>query len=228
MHRDHLLGRAFSFDEMELMRQAAFHEAGHAAAIYLRNRYHRLPRISFRIFLKGFKRPAPWSRRAGLSATQAGYAKLEGGLLVENHELSVNAPVSSHAALAYRQACEADMVNLLAGPLAEAKHVALRDGEYINQHLVDYAALRHYGGKSDLEKIEDYLSNFELPPLKRAETLRELHAASFQFIDHPSHWRAISSLANYMVDSEREVIACDEAIAVLEHAIGATVGAGQF
>lgn len=229
MHRDHLLGRAaVSLDEMELIRQAAFHEAGHAAAIYFRNSYHRLPQISFRIFLKGFKRSAHWKHHGGLAANPAFYAKLEGGLLVENQALSVNSSVSSHSARAYRQACEADMVNLLAGPLAEAKHVAQRDGEYINQHLINYDALKNYGGKSDLEKIDDYLASFELPPLQRAEILRELHAASYQFIDHPGHWRAISRLANYIVDSEREVIACDEAIAVLEQAMAVTVGAGDF
>ena len=147
------------------------------------------------------------------------HAKLEGGLLAENQALSVRPHESSQAILVYQQACEADVVNLLACPLAEAKHVAQRDGEYINQHLVNYDALKNYGGKSDQEKIEKYLDDFSLPPIRKAEKLVELHSASFDFINQAHHWRAISDLANYMLGSKKEIITCEEAVVILEAAM---------
>jgi hypothetical protein len=50
----------------------------------------------------------------------------------------------------YLIASEADIINLLIGPLAEAKHVYNRDGELFNHKLVDLKLLKNYGGSSDL------------------------------------------------------------------------------
>lgn len=219
MNRDHLEGRVGLLAGMELITQTAFHEAGHAAAIYLRNRHHNLPQIGFRIFLQGLKHSIHLDNSHMPAGNRAYLAKLDGGLLVENQALSAKPHASSQAILAYQQACEADMVNLLAGPLAEAKYVAQRDGENFNQYLVDYEALKNYGGKSDQEKIEEYIAGLGMPPLKKTQTLKELHRASFDFINQAHHWRAISRLANYIVDSGKEIIDCEEAIAILEGAI---------
>jgi hypothetical protein len=219
MNRDHLEGRVTLLGRIEFITQAAFHEAGHAAAIYLRNRYYNLPQVSFRIFLPCIKQPKLLDNRLMRRGNMERHAKLEGGLLAENQALSVRPYESSQAVLVYQQACEADVVNLLAGPLAEAKHVAQRDGEYINQYLVNYDALKNYGGKSDQEKIEKYLDDFSLPPIRKADMLVELHSASFDFINQADHWRAISDLANYMLGSKKEIIACEEAVAILEAAM---------
>jgi len=219
MNRDHLEESVSLLGRIELITQAAFHEAGHAAAIYLRNRYYNLPKISFRISLPSVKQPKLHDNQLMLLGNMECHAKLEGGLLAENQALSVRPHESSQAILVYQQACEADVVNLLAGPLAEAKHVAQRDGEYINQHLVNYDALKNYGGKSDQEKIEKYLDDFSLPPIRKAEKLVELHSASFDFINQAHHWRAISDLANYMLGSKKEIITCEEAVVILEAAM---------
>jgi hypothetical protein len=220
MNRDHVGGGIGLLGKMELITQAAFHEAGHAAAIYLRNRYHDLPQISFRIFALGGKQAEHLDNSIRPFSNKAYPAKLEGGLLVENQVLRERDGASSQAVLDYQQACAADVVNLMVGPLAEARHVAQRDGEYINQHLVNYDALKHYGGKSDQEKIEKYLDDFRFPQVKKAEKLKELHSAAFSFIDQTHHWRAISRLANYIVESEKDVIAYEETIAILEAAMG--------
>lgn len=215
MNRDHAVCRVGLLGKVELIKQAAFHEAGHAASIYLRNRYHDLPQISFRIFVPGVKQ----LNSLKLLSDKGYPAKLEGGLLVENQALRERGWVSSQTALAYQQACAADVVNLMAGPLAEARHVAQRDGEYINRYLVNYDALKHYCGKSDQEKIDEYLEGFRLAPVIKEEKLMELHAAAFHFIDQAQHWRAISRLANYIVESEKEIIAYEEVAAILEAAM---------
>jgi hypothetical protein len=48
------------------------------------------------------------------------------------------------------------MINLLVGPLAEAKYVALRDNECFSNNLINVNALYNYGGTSDLVKVYDY------------------------------------------------------------------------
>lgn len=219
MNRDHVVGRAGLLGRMEIITQTAFHEAGHAAAIYLRNRDHNLPQTRFRISVQGVKA----SKRLNNSQSfnfHLCHAKLEGGLLAETKALR-DEGVSSLLGLVYQKACAADVVNLMAGPLAEARHVAQRDGEYINQHLVNYDALKNYGGNSDQEKIEKYLDGFRWSSGKKAEKLKELHSAAFHFIHQGHHWRAISRLARYIVDSEREIIAYEDAAAVLEAAMQA-------
>ena len=219
MNRDHLDAKVGLLAGMEFMTQMAFHEAGHAAAIYFRNRYQKLPQISFRIFLQGLNQTMPQDNRDIPFDNKAFRANLKGGLLVESQVFSARPYASSQVDLIYRQACEADMVNLLAGPLAEAKHVAQRDGEHINQNLVNYDALKNYGGKSDQEKIEGYFAVFGMTPTKRAEKLKELHSASFDFINQAPHWRAISALAHYILGSEKDIIAYEEAVAILEDAM---------
>jgi len=223
MNRDHLEESVSILERKELITQTAFHEAGHAAAIYLRNKYYNFPQIRFRISLPGVKQPKLLDNRLLLLGDMEFHSKLEGGLLVENHALNVKPYESAPAILVYQQACEVDVVNLLAGPLAEAKHIAQRDGEYINQHLVNYEALKNYGGKSDLEKIEEYFDCFGLDPVKKAEKLKELYSVAFHFINHAHHWRAISNLANYMLGSENEIIAYEEASAILEAAIETSI-----
>lgn len=53
-------------------------------------------------------------------------------------------------------AFDVDIINLLIGPLAEAKYIAHIDDELFNHKLVDLEALKNYGGSSDLELDPDY------------------------------------------------------------------------
>ncbi len=67
--KDHSL----NFDHHELMRQTAFHEAGHAVAIYLGNRQKDLPPTFFQILL-----------RKPVNGYDRFFAKVEGGRLIQS------------------------------------------------------------------------------------------------------------------------------------------------
>jgi 3-deoxy-D-arabino-heptulosonate 7-phosphate (DAHP) synthase class II len=120
----------------------------------------------------------------------------------------------------YRTAFEADMINLLVGPLAEAKHVALRDNECFSNNLINVNALYNYGGASDLGKVYDYLENFISDTSLHEEKIAELFNQAFQFINSPVHWQAIERLAGYILDNSKNTITCEEAIAVLDKSTG--------
>ena len=51
MRRTCSINTTHSFNDIGLIRQAAFHEAGHAAAIHIGNRQKQLPPIFFQIFI---------------------------------------------------------------------------------------------------------------------------------------------------------------------------------
>jgi len=116
----------------------------------------------------------------------------------------------------YRAAFEADMINLLVGPLAEAKHVALRDNECFSKNLINVNALQNYGGKSDLKKVYEYLQNFIADNSLHEEKVAELFNKAFQFIDSLVHWQAIERLAAFILDNTKNTISCEEVIAVLD------------
>ena len=132
----------------ELHKHIAFHEAGHVAAIYLRNHQQQLPPVFFQITInKDEQKEHPF------------FARVEGGRLIENlpiAEIENNHFATELEQQDLKQAYEADVINLLAGPLAEAKFVALRDDEIFNPHLVNIVALKNYGGHSDLEQANRY------------------------------------------------------------------------
>lgn len=117
---------------------------------------------------------------------------------------------------AYRTAFEADMINLLVGPLAEAKHVALRDNECFSKNRINVNAVHNYGGTSDLEKVYDYLESFIADKSLQEEKIAELFNKAFQFIDSPVYWQAIERLAGYILDNTKNTISCEEAFGVLD------------
>lgn len=194
----------------ELNTKAAIHEAGHAAAIYLRNKHKQLPPVFFQIYL-------------GKPCVEAGSfynkypARIDGGRLI--HTLPSSIEEATHAfsfteKTAYQQAFEADIVNLLAGPLAEANYVALRDNELINPSLVNFNALHNYGGAFDLAIIQDYLNCFTIKE-QRENKIRELFLSAFHFVHDYRHWKAIITLADYILTQSKQVIDCEEIISVL-------------
>lgn len=102
---------------------AAFHQAGHAAAIYFGNNQKQLPTVYFQITIKPM----------GLTGKQSTHfrdeygeysASVEGGRLIQSLPYSF-AKASQHLTwsqqVEYRCAFEADVFNLLAGPIAVAK-----------------------------------------------------------------------------------------------------------
>lgn len=193
----------------ELRWRTAFHEAGHAAAIHIRNRQKQLPPVFFEIQVK---------RPSGENPHFC--AKVIDGNLIQNLPIAV---VESFSALGFsekqhscQRAYEADVVNLLVGPLAEAKYVSIRDDEVFNLNLINFKALHNYGGYSDLEKAQAYLEFFIASKAQREEKMLELLSQAFRFIDNRRNWHCILNLAHYILDSRQEIIGCDEAIKVFD------------
>ena len=117
---------------------------------------------------------------------------------------------------AYLHAFDADIFNLLVGPLAEANYVARRDGELINPRLVNLNALHYYGGASDLETINEYLDCLIANRAHREKKISELFLAAFNFINDRSNWRAIIALADHILADGKNVLEYEEIIAVLD------------
>jgi hypothetical protein len=224
MKRNYPIDAISSVLDQDMIKQIVFHEAGHAAAIHLYNKQKQLPPVYFQITIKKSDHSLtnPFARR---TVTRDHFvAMVEGGCLI--HSLPVALIESANYFSlneqdSYRTAFEADMINLLVGPLAEAKHVALRDNESFGKNLINVNALHNYGGTSDLEKVYEYLENFISENSLHEEKIAELFDQAFQFIDSPVHWQAIERLAGYILDNTKNTIGCEEAIAVIDERITA-------
>jgi hypothetical protein len=203
----------------DLSRETAIHEAGHAAAIYLGNQQRQLPAIFFQICIK---RKTQHSALAADSPEiiKQSVAKVEGGRLIHTLPSSFDEATKGFSVeqkQAYQLAFEADIINLLVGPLAEAKYVALRDDEPISQHLIPLQALHYYGGTSDLEIVRKYLECFIVDTAERATKSAELFCKAFSFISQPSNWWAIVALADYLLDVGKDCIDCKEASVIIDN-----------
>jgi len=222
MKRNYPIAAINSILDQDLIKQIIFHEAGHAAAIYLYNKQKQLPPVYFQITIKKTDHflANPFANKA---VTRDHFVVVvEGGCLI--HSLPITLIESANYFSVnekdtYRTAFEADMINLLVGPLAEAKYVALHDNEYFSKNLINVNALHNYGGTSDLEKVYDYLENFISDNSLHEEKMAELFNKAFQFIDSPVYWKAIEHLAGYILDNAKNTISCEEAIAVLDKSI---------
>lgn len=211
MKRNDSINVSYFVDNQDLLRQIAFHEAGHAAAISLRNQQKHLPPVYFQITIGR-------SGNCNGLATSDILASVDNGLLISNPAITMlnsDACLSSSDRNAYRAAFEADIVNLMVGPLAEAKYVALRDGEHFSRRLINPNALKHYGGSSDLEHVQEYLNAYVADGNRHPEKLEELFALAFQFIDSADNWRAISRLAAYLIKHPDQVTPCETVFALL-------------
>lgn len=221
MKRRHTSNDFYPINHAEFSRKTAIHEAGHAAAIYLGNKQKQLPPVFFQIFIK--KLNNDFQSTGCLCKSYDGcnncFTKIEGGRLIHTLPSSVDEAIrhfSPTQKQAYQRAFEADIINLLVGPLAEANYVAMRDDEPINPRLVNLNALHHYGGSSDLETINEYLDCLGANRAQREKKLSELFLAAFNFINNRSNWYAISALADYILADRKNIIECEEIIAVLD------------
>jgi hypothetical protein len=220
MNRNHIFNKALNLTHQEVKRKVAIHEAGHAAAIYFGNKQKRLPPVFFQIFITPVN--SDFQSSQFLSKINTKYiANIDGGRLIHTLPSSIKEATngfSSAQKIAYQRAFEADMINILVGPLAEAKYIAQRDGELINPRLMHLNALYYYGGTSDLESINEYLECFLANSELRKQKITELFLAAFSFVNEASNWRAITALADFIVSEDKSVIDCNEIIAVLETA----------
>ena len=209
--------------EQDLTKQIAFHEAGHAAAIYLCNKQKKLPTVDFQIIITKTDH-AEANTFASRTVNHGDFvAMVEGGRLIQTLPVVLIESTNNFSLDEQdtnRTAFEADMINLLVGPLAEAKYVALRDNECFSNNLINVNALYNYGGTSDLEKVYDYLESLISDARLIEEKMVELFNLAYQFIESPVHWRAIECLAGYILDNSKNTITCEEAIAVLDKSTG--------
>ena len=203
----------------------AFHEAGHAAAIYLNNKTKNLPPVFFQIVFKEISGNKDYDAAAYRATHDDSIARVEGGRLIQSLPYSadglVHKLIDHNDAMAplvkdYITAFEADIINLLIGPLAEAKQAYSRDNELFNHKMVDLRSLKNYGGSSDLALAYDYLESFSANKEQQDEKLDELFAEACHFVSDYSNWKAISKLANYILDSNKNIISCEEVVSVLE------------
>ena len=215
MKRNYISEVCNPVSKREMVFQTAFHEAGHAAAIYIRNKKKKLPPVFFKITIQEPATPLMYHEDICHSFHEGFVAKVEGGRLINNLPVSPK-NFSPAEKKAYQQAYEADIVNLLIGPLAEAKYIAMRDDELINPLLVNIDALRYYGGSSDLQVTNDYLDCFVTEVKQRDEKIMSLFMEAYNFINDPANCKGITKLANYILDCKKNIIDCEEAIGVLD------------
>ena len=215
MKRSNVTKAFYQFDTPELIKRTAFHESGHAAGIYLYNNQKDLPPIFFQIRIH-----KPHSFRE-----TAASAKVEGGRLIHtlpittreyNDLLDSNDAENSTFLPDCQAAFEADIVNLLIGPLAEAKYVSMCDNEPLNPHLINFNSLKNYGGTSDLALANEYLDCFITQSSRREEKMNELFRIAFDFVHEEKNWKTITALANYILKDHKTVIGYDEAICVID------------
>ena len=212
-------------DRSQHLTQAlVFHEAGHAAAIYLNNRARNLPPVYFEIVFEDLSDAHVGALLSYQAPHDDAIARVEGGRLIQSLPYSLDgAPQKSmerNIALTpldkeYETAFEADVINLLVGPLAEATHVHHRDDEVFNGRLVDLKSLYNYGGASDLALVREYLECFSENKERQDEKLHELFIEANKFIGDSSNWRAITKLAHYILESNKNTISFDEVVFVL-------------
>ena len=203
----------------------AFHEAGHAAAIYLNNKARHLPPVFFQIVFKEMSGATDYDVLVYQATHDDSIARVEGGRLIELLPPSINGLahklIDHNEAMVplvkdYISAFEADIINLLVGPLAEAKLVYSRDDELFNHQLVDLKSLKNYGGGSDLALAREYLESFSASKERQEDKLDELFTVACDFVSDYSSWMAITKLANYILESNKNLISCEEVASIIE------------
>lgn len=203
----------------ELAAQIAYHEAGHATAIYLYNRQQRLPPVFFKVHVKKHENIRQLMAEKAGQETPAVAATIEGGCLIENLTLNLAAScgeMSADEQAAYYQALDADVINLLAGSIAEKNYVIQRDNEVINAELLNAEALVCYGNYSDMQKVGHYLEFFSDCPLQQQQKLNRLLKVSFNFITHPKTWKAVQAVAEFILETQQQSIHCEQIFKVID------------
>ena len=205
-------------------KRIAFHEAGHAAAIYFNNKQHNLPITYFNIHINSNSGDTQ-SNSQGESYD----ARIEGGgRLIKSLPRSIDDFGELHLAqksieerdeilTELESAMDADICNLLVGSIAEAKYVSIIDNEHLTVNLLSMGALKYYGGDSDLKLINDYLQCFFNSGMQSAQKVKELFNSAFDFVDNPRRWRSIAALATFILKS-KNFIKYKDIIRVLDEA----------
>ncbi|MDP3589561.1 MAG: hypothetical protein Q8R54_03375 [Methylobacter sp.] len=228
MKRNKITGILSQDKLIEHKQRVAFHEAGHAAGIHLNNKARQLPAVFFKIIFKEMNGVTAADVMAYQTTHDDCIARVEGGRLIDLLPSSIDSLISEitehndatmQLVKDYKIAFEADIINLLIGPLVEAKHVAATDGELFNHKLVNLKALKNYGGSSDLALANEYLQSYSADKQQQADKLDELFNVAFDFVNNDANWFAIIKLADYVLGSSKNIIGCEEIVSVLDQAV---------
>jgi hypothetical protein len=204
----------------------AYHEAGHATAIHFNNGQQHLPPVFFQIIFEDLEEWPTNNLLTALNSQHDYIAKVKGGRLIQalpipldnwNRQPSAdNHTKGFYYTDDYRLALEADIVNLLIGPLAEAKYVALMDDEPFQSQLLSVQSLKYYGGEDDLAIVNDYLQSYSADKQTQERSLNQFLMQAFNFVNDKTNWKAITQLANYILDSHKNRISSEEVAIVLD------------
>ena len=200
--------------------RSAYHEAGYAVAIHFNDRLKKLPKVFLKNILDNLDCTLSSRPSTGLYDCIVG---IKGGRLIP--DIYTDYAVSSgcrDALIArltegYRLVFEANMVNLLIGPLAEAKFVARLDNEVFNQELFTVNSLKNYGGEADLAIVNDYLQHYSVDPHEREEWMRQFLIQAFYFVDDRENWKTIAELGCYILARHGQSLSCEDLAAVLDN-----------
>lgn len=226
MIRNQLSGSAAVYKSARQDRRSiAYHEAGHAAAIYLNNKAWGMPPVFFNLCcVEARNGPEDW-RLDYQTVDSEGIGRVEGGRrLIQflpasfaclDRQLAATRGRYLRTINDYWVAFDLDIINLLAGPLAEAKYVAVNDGEIFNYRLVNLPALENYGGSFDLDLVNNYLDSYSDYRQQQDEKLNELFMMAFHFVNDYDNWKAITKLADHIIERNKNPINYKEAVAVL-------------
>lgn len=204
----------------------AYHEAGHAAAVYLNNKARGMPPVFLNLYINGSYAGSEDRVMDHQTAYGDYIGRVEGGRLIQSlpdsfawldQQLTENNMPHLESTRDFWVAFELDIINLLAGPLAEAKFVAVNDGELFSHRLVNLQALENYGGSFDLALIDEYLDGYSDFQQQQDEKLNELFIMAFHFVNDYENWKAITKLADYILESNKRMISYEEAVAALEN-----------
>ncbi len=201
-----------------LSRKSVIHVAGHATAIYFGNRQKGLPTPFFRINIYE-DNYLEQSSRIIENKHNFYFPKLEGGRLISElpfslTEMEKNMPTCQK--FAYQEAFEADIVNLLAGPISEAKYVAIRDDEVISPRLLHLKALHSYGGETAIDIFYKYFECINESDEDKEKLIIGLYLSAFAFVNERANWLAITALADCILASQKTLIEFEDIVSVLE------------
>lgn len=183
-----------------------------------------MPPVFFQIIIKQMNGAPDYEGSTFQSSHDAGVARVDGGRLIQSlpytvdglaHKLIDRNDAMMPLVKDYITAFEADIINLLVGPLAEAKYVHERDNEPFGHQLVNWHTLENYGGDSDLALVREYLQSFSASTERQEGKLDELFATACNFVIDASNWQAITRLANYILDTDKAIISCEEVVSVI-------------
>jgi hypothetical protein len=206
--------------DYKIEKRNAYYLAGQAAAIYFVNKKKQLPAVFFQIYSKSSTSLVD-SPVDSLLPVEACDARLVGGRLIQNLTIPYEEAIrdfDGHQREQFLSAFEADIANLMVGSLAAAKYVFMHYDEKYAANSLHLDTLYLYGDQPDLDLISEYIECLIPNKTEQQQKLTELFLKAYRFINLESNWAAISTLADFIDGESKEVISCEQIIAVLESA----------